>query len=147
MIVYEKLAACLGRSNIFTLRVEIIQQEPQSPHTSDQPYVKAGLAIYQINMSIKSASEGAISTANEENFKPGSSSPSSRSKPNGSESSSALISAHKKVDRRLILWYSAVYLVMRIHVSNISNTAIINLEQGDGIKKRECSFLSSMEQV
>lgn len=25
---------------------------------------------------------------------------------------------------------------MRIHVSNISNTAIINLEQGDGIKKQ-----------
>lgn len=48
----------------------------------------------------------------------------------------ALRSAHKKLDRRLILWYSFVYLVMRIHVSNISNTAIINLEQGDGIKKQ-----------
>lgn len=45
-----------------------------------------------------------------------------------------LKSAHRKVDRRLVLWYSFVYLIMRIHVSNISNTAIINLEEGDGIK-------------
>jgi len=45
-----------------------------------------------------------------------------------------LNSAHRKVDRRLVLWYSFVYLIMRIHVSNISNTAIINLEEGDGIK-------------
>lgn len=45
-----------------------------------------------------------------------------------------LRSAHRKVDRRLVLWYSFVYLIMRIHVSNISNTAIINLEEGDGIK-------------
>lgn len=45
-----------------------------------------------------------------------------------------LETAHKKLDRRLILWYAAVYLVMRVHVSNISNTAIINLEQGDDIK-------------
>lgn len=47
-----------------------------------------------------------------------------------------LKSAHSKVDIRLILWYSFAYLVMRIHVSNISNTAIINLEQGDGIKEQ-----------
>lgn len=47
-----------------------------------------------------------------------------------------LKSAHQKLDRRLILWYSLVYLIMRIHVSNISNTAIINLEQGTGIKKQ-----------
>lgn len=47
-----------------------------------------------------------------------------------------LKSAHRKLDRRLILWYSFVYLIMRIHVSNISNTAIINLEQGTGIKKQ-----------
>ena len=45
-----------------------------------------------------------------------------------------LKSAHRKVDLRLVLWYSFVYLIMRIHVSNISNTAIINLEEGDGIK-------------
>ena len=29
-----------------------------------------------------------------------------------------------------------VYLIMRIDVSNISNTAIINKEQGTGIKKQ-----------
>ncbi|KAK7736520.1 hypothetical protein SLS53_006951 [Cytospora paraplurivora] len=53
-----------------------------------------------------------------------------------SEVAANLKSAHKKVDSRLILWYSFVYLIMRIHVSNISNTAIINLEQGHGIKKQ-----------
>lgn len=47
-----------------------------------------------------------------------------------------LKSAHQKLDRRLVLWYSFVYLMMRIHVSNISNTAIINLEQGTGIKEQ-----------
>lgn len=44
--------------------------------------------------------------------------------------------AHRKVDYRLLLWYSFVYLIMRIHVGNISNTAIMNLEQGTGIKKQ-----------
>ncbi|BDD63758.1 hypothetical protein MAP00_008621 [Monascus purpureus] len=42
----------------------------------------------------------------------------------------------RKVDLHLLLWYSFVYLVMRVDVSNISNTAIINVEQGDGIKKQ-----------
>lgn len=45
-----------------------------------------------------------------------------------------LKAAQRKVDVKILLWYSFVYLVMRIHVSNITNTAIINLEQGDGIK-------------
>lgn len=49
---------------------------------------------------------------------------------------SLLKAAQKKVDRRIILWYSFVYLIMRIHVSNITNTAIINIEEGDGIKKQ-----------
>ena len=44
--------------------------------------------------------------------------------------------ARRKVDKRLLLWYSFVYLIMRIHVSNITNTAIINIEQGTGIKKQ-----------
>lgn len=44
--------------------------------------------------------------------------------------------AQRKVDIKLLLWYSFVYLVMRIHVSNITNTAIINLEDGTGIKKQ-----------
>ena len=39
----------------------------------------------------------------------------------------------RKVNVRILLWYSFVYLIMRIHVSNITNTAIINLESGDGI--------------
>jgi hypothetical protein len=47
-----------------------------------------------------------------------------------------LKNARRKVDKRLLLWYSFVYLIMRIHVSNITNTAIINIEQGTGIKKQ-----------
>ena len=47
-----------------------------------------------------------------------------------------LKAAHRKVDKRLLLWYAFVYLIMRIHVSNISNSAIINLESGDGIKRQ-----------
>ncbi|KAJ0108205.1 high-affinity nicotinic acid transporter [Diaporthe amygdali] len=54
--------------------------------------------------------------------------------PEQDDHKASLKSAHRKVDRRLVLWYSFVYLIMRIHVSNISNTAIINLEEGDGIK-------------
>lgn len=43
--------------------------------------------------------------------------------------------AYRKADKRILLWYSFVYLIMRIHVSNITNAAIINIEEGDGIKK------------
>lgn len=42
--------------------------------------------------------------------------------------------ARRKVDRRLLLWYSFVYLIMKIHVSNITNTAIMNLEDGHDIR-------------
>ena len=38
-----------------------------------------------------------------------------------------------KVDRKLLAWYCFVYLIMRIHVSNITNTAIINEETHDDI--------------
>jgi hypothetical protein len=55
----------------------------------------------------------------------------------------SLRSAHSKVDKRLLLWYSIVYLIMRVHVGNISNAAIINLEQGDGIKKQLGNLSSS----
>jgi hypothetical protein len=48
----------------------------------------------------------------------------------------ALRSGHKKIDKRILIWYSVVYLIMRMHVSNISNTAIMNLEQGDGIREQ-----------
>ncbi|KAK2007942.1 high-affinity nicotinic acid transporter [Colletotrichum eremochloae] len=51
--------------------------------------------------------------------------------------------AQRKVDKRLLLWYSFVYLIMRIHVSNISNAAIINLEQGTGIRKQLGNLSSS----
>lgn len=54
-----------------------------------------------------------------------------------------LKSAHKKMDRRLLLWYAFVYLIMRIHVSNISNSAIINLEEGTGIKAQLGNLTSS----
>ncbi|KAF2715733.1 MFS general substrate transporter [Pleomassaria siparia CBS 279.74] len=54
-----------------------------------------------------------------------------------------LKSAHRKVDKRLLGWYAFVYLIMRIHVSNISNSAIINLEQGTGIKKQLGNLSSS----
>lgn len=46
----------------------------------------------------------------------------------------ALRSGHRKVDRRLLYWYCLVYLIMRIHVGNISNTAIMNKEEGTDIK-------------
>lgn len=42
--------------------------------------------------------------------------------------------AYRKADIRLLLWYSFVYLIMRIHVQNVTNSAIMNLESGDGIK-------------
>lgn len=60
-----------------------------------------------------------------------------------SEEKPLLKTAHRKVDKRLLLWYSFVYLIMRIHVSNISNAAIINLEQGTGIKKQLGNLSSS----
>lgn len=45
-------------------------------------------------------------------------------------------SSRKHVESRqaIFLWYSFVYLIMRIHVSNITNKAIINIEQGTCIK-------------
>lgn len=39
----------------------------------------------------------------------------------------------RKVDVRILAWYCFVYLIMRIHVSNITNTAIINEETNDDI--------------
>ncbi|PVH95349.1 MFS general substrate transporter [Periconia macrospinosa] len=51
--------------------------------------------------------------------------------------------AHRKVDKRLLFWYAFVYLIMRIHVGNISNSAIINLEQGTGIRRQLGNLSSS----
>jgi len=45
-----------------------------------------------------------------------------------------LKAAQKKVDRRIVLWYSFVYLIMKIHVSNVTNTAIMNVETDDDIR-------------
>jgi hypothetical protein len=59
-------------------------------------------------------------------------------------SKAVLEAAHRKVDKRLLCWYAIVYLLMRINVSNISNTAIMNLEQGTGIKK-QLGHLSSSQ--
>jgi hypothetical protein len=58
------------------------------------------------------------------------------------EASTASASAkavQRKVDFKILLWYSFVYLIMRIHVSNITNVAIINVEAGHGIKKQLAS--------
>ena len=55
----------------------------------------------------------------------------------------AVKAAYRKADVRILLWYSFVYLIMRIHVSNITNTAIINIEEGDGIKKQLGNLSSS----
>jgi MFS family permease len=59
-------------------------------------------------------------------------------------SEETLKTAHRKVDKRLLCWYAFVYLLMRINVSNISNTAIMNLEEGTGIKK-QLGHLSSSQ--
>ena len=56
--------------------------------------------------------------------------------PSSLTTSQSLISkqAYRKADTRLLLWYSFVYLIMRIHVQNVTNSAIMNLETGHGIK-------------
>ncbi|KAK4500084.1 hypothetical protein PRZ48_008270 [Zasmidium cellare] len=51
--------------------------------------------------------------------------------------------AYRKADKRILLFYSIVYLFMRINVSNITNTAIINIDEGDGIKKQLGNLTSS----
>ncbi|KAL0936206.1 high-affinity nicotinic acid transporter [Colletotrichum truncatum] len=63
--------------------------------------------------------------------------------PSPEEEKPLLKTAHRKIDKRLLIWYSFVYLIMRIHVSNISNAAIINLEQGTGIRKQLGNLTSS----
>ncbi|CAL5867333.1 uncharacterized protein PFLUO_LOCUS1548 [Penicillium psychrofluorescens] len=52
------------------------------------------------------------------------------------EAVDAASAGRKKADRHILIWYSFVYLIMRVHVSNISNSAIMNLEQGTGIEKQ-----------
>lgn len=55
-----------------------------------------------------------------------------------------LRAVHRKLDIKLLLWYSFVYLIMRIDVTNVTNTAIINVEEGNGIKK-ELGNLTSQQ--
>lgn len=54
-----------------------------------------------------------------------------------------LKSARRKVDLRLVVWYSFMYLILMIHKGNISNAAIINLESGDGIREELGGLTSS----
>lgn len=45
-----------------------------------------------------------------------------------------LRTAYRKIDLRLLLWYCASIVVLRMSRTNITNADIINLEQGTGIK-------------
>ncbi|ESK93306.1 phthalate transporter [Moniliophthora roreri MCA 2997] len=42
----------------------------------------------------------------------------------------------KQIDLRLMPWLCVTYLIMRIDINNIANAAIMNLEQGTGIKQQ-----------
>ena len=44
--------------------------------------------------------------------------------------------AYRKMDFRLLLFYCIVQLFMKLSARNITNAAIINIEQGTGIKKQ-----------
>ena len=44
-----------------------------------------------------------------------------------------LKAVQRRIDIKLLLWYSFVYLVLSIHKTNIANTAIINVEEGTDI--------------
>ncbi|CAN9180334.1 unnamed protein product [Alternaria alternata] len=55
----------------------------------------------------------------------------------------ALQEAHRKVDARMLYWYAFVFLVMRMNVNNISNTAILNKEEGTDIRKQLGNLSSS----
>lgn len=51
-----------------------------------------------------------------------------------SQQRSSIKAVQRKVDVRILAWYCFVYLIMRIHVSNVTNTAIMNKESGDDIR-------------
>jgi len=44
-----------------------------------------------------------------------------------------LKAVQRKIDIKILLWYSFVYLVLSIHKTNIANTAIVNVETKDDI--------------
>ncbi|KAK0777166.1 hypothetical protein LTR38_015270, partial [Friedmanniomyces endolithicus] len=49
------------------------------------------------------------------------------------EREARLQKAYRKVDLRLILWYGILFVMVRASSKNVTNVAIINLEQGTGI--------------
>jgi len=55
-----------------------------------------------------------------------------------------LKTAHRKLDKRLLYWYAFVLVFMRTNMNTISNTAIMNLEEENGIKS-ELGNLSSSQ--
>jgi MFS family permease len=57
---------------------------------------------------------------------------------------SVLKAAHRKVDIRMLIWYSFVYPIMRMNVNNITNTAIMNLETDTDIR-HQLGNLSSLQ--
>lgn len=54
-----------------------------------------------------------------------------------------LLRAQKKVDRRLLVWLCVLHFLMKFAQNNIANAAIMNLEQGTGIKKQLGNLTSS----
>ena len=68
----------------------------------------------------------------------------SKELPDSLESGVALKAVRRKVDKRLVCWYAFVFIFMKTNISNISNAAIMNLEEGNGIKK-ELGGLESSE--
>lgn len=51
-----------------------------------------------------------------------------------SESDMALKSAYRKMDIRLVAWYAVVYFFLKLESHNITNAAIMNIEEGTNIK-------------
>ncbi|KAK4897624.1 hypothetical protein LTR27_004770 [Elasticomyces elasticus] len=50
------------------------------------------------------------------------------------EREAKLKKAYRRVDLRLIMWYSVLFILIKASTMNITNVAILNLEQGTGIK-------------
>ncbi|WPH03668.1 Hypothetical protein R9X50_00655100 [Acrodontium crateriforme] len=50
---------------------------------------------------------------------------------------------YRKIDKRILMWYCLIFAVLKIAEKNISNAAIINLEQGTGIKVQLGNLSSS----
>lgn len=46
-----------------------------------------------------------------------------------------LRTARRKIDRRLLAWHFILFFLMKLDNQNIANSAIMNLESGNGIQK------------